>query len=38
MKVRPTVRRVDRQIFRRSANHTKAVNLGVIRFRGGIRF
>lgn len=30
--------RVDREVFRRTASHTKAVNLGMLRFRGGIRF
>lgn len=29
---------VDKEIFRRTASHTKAVNLGVKHFRGGIRF
>lgn len=32
------VPRVDREVFRRTASHTKAVNLGMLRFRGGIRF
>lgn len=30
--------KVDKQVFRRTANNTKAVNLGMIRMRGGIRF
>lgn len=30
--------RVDKEVFRRTAQSTKAVNLGRIRFRGGIRF
>lgn len=30
--------RVDKEVFRRTASHTKAVNLGLIRFRGGTRF
>lgn len=38
MKMKRANPRVDRQIFRRTAGHTKAVNLGKIRFRGGIRF
>lgn len=38
MKARRTVPSVDREVFRRTANHTKSVNLGAIRFRGGIRF
>lgn len=29
--------RVDKQIFRRTANKTKRINLGLPRFRGGIR-
>lgn len=38
MKMKRANPKVDRQIFRRTAGHTKAVNLGKIRFRGGIRF
>lgn len=34
MMSRPT----DRKIFRRTAVKTKAVNLGTVMFRGGIRF
>ena len=33
-----TNKQVDQQHFRRTAAHTKAVNLGVRIFRGGIRF
>lgn len=29
---------VDRKVFRRSAVQTKAVNLGTVMYRGGIRF
>lgn len=32
------VKSVDKEVFRRTASHTKAVNLGLIRYRGGIRF
>lgn len=28
---------VDREVFRRTASHSKAINLGAITFRGGIR-
>lgn len=31
-------RSVDRKVFRRTAVQTKAVNLGTVMFRGGIRF
>lgn len=34
----PTNQNVDAAHFRRTAAHTKAVNLGVRIFRGGIRF
>lgn len=30
--------KVDKEVFRRTASRTKAVNLGMLRFRGGIRF
>ena len=33
-----TNRKVDAHHFRRTAAHTKAVNLGVKIYRGGIRF
>lgn len=29
---------VDKAVFRRTARRTKAVNLGVLNMRGGIRF
>lgn len=29
---------VDKEVFRRTASHTKKVNLGVKTYRGGIRF
>lgn len=35
---RRTNKRKDGDMFRRTANHTKAVNLGNYVFRGGIRF
>ena len=38
MRSRRAIPRVDREIFKRTANHTKAVNLGVLRYRGGVRF
>lgn len=38
MKARRAVPKVDREVFRRTANHTKSINLGAIRMRGGIRF
>lgn len=38
MRIRKAIPKVDREIFRRTANHTKSVNIGGIRFRGGIRF
>ena len=28
---------VDREVFRRTASHAKAINLGALTFRGGIR-
>lgn len=28
---------VDQEIFRRTASHSKAINLGAFTFRGGIR-
>ena len=31
-------RRVDKEIYTRTASHTKAVNLGDKIYRGGIRF
>lgn len=31
-------RTIDRKIFRRTAVKTKAVNLGTVMYRGGIRF
>ena len=31
------VPKIDREVFRRTANHTKKINLGMMRFRGGIR-
>lgn len=34
----PTERSVDSAVFKRTAVSTKAVNLGQIVFRGGIRF
>ena len=36
--MKKAVPKVDREVFRRTANKTKAVNLGMIRMRGGIRF
>lgn len=33
-----TNKRIDQEHFRRTAVHTKAVNLGQYIFRGGIRF
>lgn len=38
MRMKKASRKVDKEVFRRTASHTKAVNLGNIRFRGGIRF
>lgn len=35
---RETSRRKDERYFRRTATHTKAVNLAYRTFRGGIRF
>lgn len=32
-----TIPKVDKEVFRRTASHTKAINLGMIRFRGGTR-
>ena len=32
-----TIPSVDKEVFRRTASHTKAINLGMIRFRGGTR-
>lgn len=29
--------KVDREVFRRTASHTKSINLGLMRWRGGIR-
>lgn len=29
--------KVDREVFRRTASHTKAINLGLVHWRGGIR-
>lgn len=29
---------IDKEIFRRTASHSKAINLGAIIHRGGIRF
>lgn len=37
MSRRSTTPTVDREVFRRTASHTKAINLGVHIFRGGIR-
>lgn len=34
----PTNPGIDGKLFRRTAAHTKAINLGVRIFRGGIRF
>lgn len=34
---RKAVPSVDKEVFRRTASHTKAINLGMIRFRGGTR-
>ncbi len=28
---------VDREVFKRTASHTKKINLGAVTFRGGIR-
>lgn len=38
MYAKPAIPSVDKEVFRRTARSTKAVNLGRIRFRGGIRF
>lgn len=35
---RDAIPSVDKEIFRRTAAHTKSVNLGLIHFRGGTRF
>lgn len=35
---RKAIPRIDKQVFRRTANKAKAVNLGMLRMRGGIRF
>lgn len=35
---RKAPKRIDKKIFRNTANKTKAVNLGKIHYRGGIRF
>lgn len=37
MRAKKAIPKVDRQVFRRTASHTKAINLGMIRFRGGTR-
>ncbi len=29
---------IDRQLFSRTARRTKSINLGLLNFRGGIRF
>lgn len=28
----------DKEVFKKTANNTKTINLGVITYRGGIRF
>lgn len=37
MKRSSTSPTVDKEIFRRTASHSKAINLGAIIFRGGTR-
>lgn len=37
MKRSSTTPTVDKEIFRRTASHSKAINLGAIIFRGGTR-
>lgn len=37
MKRSSTSPTVDKEIFRRTASHSKAINLGAIVFRGGTR-
>lgn len=34
---KPTVRKVDKEIFKRTASSTKSINLGYKHFRGGTR-
>lgn len=34
---KPTDKSVDREIFRRTAAHSKAINVGYRHFRGGTR-
>lgn len=36
--MKKAIPKVDREVFRRTANKTKAVNLGYQRQRGGTRF
>lgn len=35
---RPTNKKKDSKIFTRTASSSKAINLGVVTYRGGIRF
>lgn len=37
MRRKATVGRIDREIFARSASHSKSINLGAFVFRGGTR-
>lgn len=37
MKRTATTPTVDKEIFRRTASHSKAINLGAFTFRGGTR-
>ena len=34
---KPTRSSVDKEVFRRTASHSKAINLGVRNYRGGVR-
>lgn len=36
--IRPAPPTVDKEVFRRTAAHTKAINVGIRHFRGGTRF
>lgn len=37
MQRKRTTPTVDKEVFRRTASHSKAINLGAITFRGGVR-